>query len=129
MTSKQTPMTPQTLAQRLSQGRIPVAEALRSSMLLADALRKLHEGGGTHGAVSPATVHLTATGLELMPAPPMDEATAYQSPEVLHGGPADARSDIFSFGAVVYEMLSGKRAFEGRERGAMAPSGSPAVDR
>lgn len=122
-------MTPQTLAQRLSQGRIPVADALRYSMLLADALRKLHDGGGAHGAVSPGTINITPAGLELLPAPPFDDATSYQSIEVLEGRPADARSDIFSFGTVVYEMLSGKRAFEGVERGAMAPSGSPAVDR
>ena len=129
MTSTSTAMTSQTLSQCLSQGRIPVAEALRYSMMLAEALRKLHEGGRAHGAVSPMTINLTATGLELLPAPPIDEATSYKSPEVLEGQPADARSDIFSFGAVVYEMLSGKRAFEGAARGAMAPSGSPAVDR
>jgi hypothetical protein len=129
MTSTLTAMTSQTLSQCLSQGRIPVAEALRYSMMLAEALRKLHEGGRAHGAVSPLTINLTATGLELMPAPPIDEATPYKSPEVLAGQPADARSDIFSFGAVVYEMLTGKRAFEGAERGAMAPSGSPSVDR
>ena len=129
MTSTSTAMTSQTLSQCLSQGRIPVAEALRYSMMLAEALRKLHEGGRAHGAVSPMTINLTATGLELLPAPPIDEATSYKSPEVLEGQPADARSDIFSFGAVVYEMLSGKRAFEGAARGPMAPSGSPTVDR
>jgi hypothetical protein len=124
-----TAMTPQTLAQRLTQGRIPVAEALRYSMMLADALRKLHDGGRAHGAVSPSTLNLTAAGLDLLPAPAFDAATPYKAPEVLDGHPADARSDIFSFGAVVYEMLTGKRAFEGTDRGAMAPSGSPAVDR
>ncbi len=129
MTSTSTAMTSQTLAQCLSQGRIPVADALRYSMILAEALRKIHDGGRAHGAVSPATINLTGTGLELLPAPPIDDATSYQSPEVLAGRPADSRSDIFSFGAVVYEMLSGKRAFEGTDRSAMAPSGSPAVDR
>ena len=129
MTSTLTAMTPQTLAQSLSQGRIPVAEALRYSMILAESLRKLHEGGRAHGAVSPSTINLTTTGLELLPAPPIDEATSYKSPEVLEGRPADARSDIFSFGAVVYEMLSGKQAFDGEDRSAVAPSGSPAVDR
>ncbi len=129
MASTSTAMTSQTLAQRLSQGRIPVSEALRYSMMLADALRRLHESGRVHGAVSPSAINLTGTAIELMPAPPIDSATAYKSPEVLDGHPADARSDIFSFGAVVYELLSGKRAFEGSERGSMAPSGSPAVDR
>jgi len=106
-----------------------VADALRYSLILAEALRKLHEGGRTHGAVSPATIQLTAAGLELLPAPALDPATPYKSPEVLDGRPADTRSDVFSFGAVVYEMLSGKRAFEGTDRGGMPPSGSQAVDR
>jgi serine/threonine protein kinase len=120
---------PQTLSQRLSEGRIPVSEALRYAMILADSLRKIHDDGRAHGAVSPSTISLTATGLELLPPPALDSETAYMAPEVLAGRPADSRSDIFSFGAVVYEMLSGKRAFEGAERGAMAPSGSPALDR
>jgi serine/threonine protein kinase len=129
MNSTSTAMIPQTLAQCLSQGRIPVAEALRYSMMLAEALRKIHESGRAHGAVSPATIGLTATGLELLPAPSIDDAVAYKAPEVLDGLPADSRSDVFSFGCVVFEMLSGKRAFEGTDRSAMAPSGSPAVDR
>ncbi|HWD00008.1 MAG TPA: protein kinase [Candidatus Sulfopaludibacter sp.] len=122
-------MTSQTLSQRLSEGRIPVADALRYAMILADALRKIHDDGRAHGAVSPNTIGLTATGLELLPAPALDDATAYMSPEVLEGRPGDSRSDIFSFGAVIYEMLSGKRAFEGTDRSAMAASGSPALDR
>jgi hypothetical protein len=122
-------MPPQTLSQRLSEGRIPVADALRYAMILADALRKIHDDGRAHGAVSPDTIGLTASGLELLPAPALDSAASYMSPEVLEGRPADSRSDIFSFGAVIYEMLSGRKAFEGTDRGAMAPSGSPALDR
>ena len=106
-----------------------MAEALRYSMMLAETLRRLHESGKVHGAVSPATIHMTAAGLELLPAPAVDTAPAYQAPEVLAGRTPDARSDIFSFGAVLYELLTGRRAFEGTERGPIAPSGSPAVDR
>ena len=122
-------MTSQTLSQRLSEGRIPVSDALRYSMILADTLRKLHEDGRAHGAVSPDTLQLTATGLELLPPPALDRAASYMAPEVLEGRPADSRSDIFSFGTIVYEMLSGRRAFEGAERGPMPSSGSPAIDR
>lgn len=122
-------MPPQTLFQRLSEGRIPVADALRYAMILADALRKIHDDGRAHGAVSPDTIGLTASGLELLPPPALDSAASYMSPEVLEGRPADSRSDIFSFGAVIYEMLSGRKAFEGSDRAAMLPSGSPALDR
>jgi eukaryotic-like serine/threonine-protein kinase len=122
-------MPSQTLSQRLSEGRIPVADALRYAMILADALRKIHDDGRAHGAVSPDTIGLTASGLELLQAPALDSAASYMSPEVLEGRPADSRSDIFSFGAVIYEMLSGRKAFEGTDRRAMASSGSPALDR
>jgi len=50
---------PQTLAQRLAQGRIPAPEAQRYAMLLAEALRKIHEAGEVHGGVSPASIMLT----------------------------------------------------------------------
>ncbi|MEI9972307.1 MAG: hypothetical protein WDO73_09795, partial [Ignavibacteriota bacterium] len=57
----------QTLASRLNEGRIPVSEALHYAMSLADALRKLHDAGKAHGAVTPASIELTSTGLELIP--------------------------------------------------------------
>ena len=128
-----------TLAQRMTEGRIPVPEALHYAMSLADSLRKLHDAGKAHGAVSPAGIAVTATGLELIPSlGPPATVTPYTAPEVLQGQPADARSDVFSFGALVFEMLTGRRAFEGDGQTALklalcnsAPpaSGSPAVDR
>lgn len=134
-----TPNTPQTLAQRLSAGKIPVPEALHYAMSLADALRKIHDGGSFHGAVTPSNVAVTAAGLDLMPAlATAATVTPYTAPEVLQGKSADARSDIFAFGAIVFEMLTGRRAFEGDglttlsvslTNAAPAPSGSPAVDR
>jgi serine/threonine protein kinase len=129
----------QTLAQRLAKGRIPVPEALRYSMLLAEALRKIHESGQAHGAVSPSCIALNRAGLDLLPAlGSMGFVTPYTAPEVVQGKPADSRSDIFSFGAILYEMLTGRAPFQADSPAALAaaimnsappPSGSPAVDR
>jgi len=128
-----------TLALRMTEGRIPVPEALHYAMSLADSLRKLHDAGKAHGAVTPSSIVLTATGLDLIPSlGPLATVTPYTAPEVLQGQPADARSDIFSFGALVFEMLTGRRAFDGEGQtelklalcnSAPPPSGSPAVDR
>jgi len=128
-----------TLASRITEGKIPVPEALHYAMSLADALRKLHDAGKSHGAVSPSSIVLTATGLDLIPSlGPPATVTPYTAPEVLQGQPADARSDIFAFGALVFEMLTGRRAFEGAGQvelklalcnSAPPSSGSPAVDR
>jgi Mg2+ and Co2+ transporter CorA len=130
---------PQTLAQRLAQGRIPAAEAERYATILAEALRKIHETGQVHGGVSPATILLAGSGLQLAPAPAARGiVTPYTAPELLAGQPPDSRSDLFAFGAVVYEMFSGRRAFEGDSPAALSaaintstpPScGRPAVDR
>ncbi len=122
-------MNSQSLAQRLSQGRLPVPQALRYATLLAEALRRLHESGRVHGALSPSAILVTATGIELVPNPALDDAIPYQAPEVLAGSAPDARSDIFSFGVILYELLSGTRAFSGAARDKLPPSGSPAVDR
>jgi len=130
--------TTQTLAQRLAEGKLPVTESLRTGTQLAEALRKLHDAGRVHGAVSPASVTLTADGVELAPAIPSSTPTPYTAPEVVAGKPADIASDIFSYGAVLYEMLTGRRAFDGAEGASVAaevtqsqpaPTGSPAVDR
>jgi hypothetical protein len=130
---------PRTLAQRLAQGKIPTAEAERYAMILADALRKIHDAGQVHGSVSPASIVLIGSGLELLPAGHTEGTiTPYTAPELLQGRRADYGSDVFAFGAVVYEMFSGRRAFEGDGPAALSaaintsipPScGSPAVDR
>jgi hypothetical protein len=126
---------PRTLAQRLAEGRLPVSEALRYAMMLAESLRRLHDEGHAHGALSPRCVVLKNGTIELLPG--SGSITPYTAPEALDGRPTDARSDVFSFGAILYEMLTGAHAFEG-EGGALAtalatasprPSGSPAVDR
>jgi len=129
-----------TLAQRLSEGRLPVAEALRYSVQLAEELRKLHDAGGVHGAVTPSNLGLGPDGVELLPAPEGSARaiTPYTAPEVVQGLPADPRSDIFAFGAILFEMFTGRQAFDGETRATLAAnltkaptpaSGSPAVDR
>jgi hypothetical protein len=136
-----TPQTDRkTLAQRIAEGRMPASEALRCAMQVGDALRKLHDSGRAHGAVTPSHIVLSDAGAELLPAQE-DSAgavTCYTAPELLLGRPADPRSDIFSFGAVLYEMLTGRPAFEGEGRATLAAninaaptpsSGSPAADR
>lgn len=140
MNTLEFPTTTQTLRQRLNEGRIPVQDGLRYAALLAEALRKMHGDGRVHGSVTPDSIALTATGLDLLPAVPgIIRVTPYTAPEMAaEHKPADARSDIFSFGTVVFETLTGRKAFEGETESAIlaalcaapAPlSGSPAVDR
>lgn len=129
MTETTTPTDCKTLAQRLSEGRLPATEGLRYAMILAETLRRMHEEGRAHGAVAPGNIGVTETGLELQGSHLTPTATSYAAPEVLDGRPADARSDIFSFGAILYEILTGRAPFQGKDRTAPMPSGSPAVDR
>jgi serine/threonine protein kinase len=129
-----------TLAQRLSEGRLPVAQALRYAIQLAGSLRELHERGTAHGAVTPSNVALLADGLELLPGRQGSAGaiTAYTAPEVVQGDAADMRSDIFGLGAILFEMFTGRRAFDGESRAALMASltkspapatGTPALDR
>ncbi len=120
--------TSQTLDQRLAEGAIPAAQALRYAITLGEALRQMHDAGQVHGAVSPVDITVSGTRLELRPtAAPAGGATPYTAPELLQGHPADARSDIFSFGAVVYEMVTGRPAFQGDNPTALAEAISHAV--
>jgi len=136
-----------TLDQRLARGPVPVADALRIAIELADALDKAHRAGVTHRDLKPSNIKLTKSGVKLLdfglartgaplvtgaamtlaPTTPA-ELTArgtilgtlqYMSPEQLEGQEADARSDIFSFGAVLYEMLTGRRAFTGKSQASL----------
>ena len=130
MTGFDTPITTKTLAQSLAEGRIPAPDALRFAMQLAEALRKIHEEGRVHGSVSPSAISLDNHRAELMSGVAAPGGTTpYIAPEVLAGNQPDSRSDVFSLGAVIYEMLTGQPAFEGADRSTPAPSGSPAVDR
>ena len=130
----------ETLADRLAKGPLPLDDALRCAIAIGDALDKGHRKGIVHRDLKPANVMLTKRGVKLLdfglakvqprePAPGLSGATTgsspitsqgtilgtlpYMSPEQVEGKEADPRSDIFSLGALVYEMATGKRAFEG----------------
>src|SRR5215467_9111568 len=128
----------QTLADRLRRGPLPVEQALTIAIEIAAALEAAHRKGIVHRDLKPANIMLTKNGAKLLDfgiarpltAPPnamVGQTTAwtltadgrllgtvhYMSPEQLEGREADARSDLFAFGAVLYEMLTGKRAFDG----------------
>src|SRR5271170_157195 len=110
-------------------GPLPVEEALRLALQMAAALEAAHAKGITHRDLKPANILVTKEGVKLLDfglAKAVDgtdgtrtiEGTilgtpSYMAPEQIEGKPCDARSDVFSFGAVLYEMLAGRRAFDG----------------
>ena len=133
----------ETLAQRLEKGALPLDQALQHAIEIADALNAAHQQGIVHRDLKPANIMLTRTGATLLDfglaklkpshnaavgvsAPTVSagltgEGTIlgtlqYMAPEQLEGREADTRSDIFAFGAVVYEMVTGRRAFEGESQ-------------
>src|SRR5437764_13791782 len=98
-------MTPtdelRTLAHRIAEGRLPVSEALRYAMQVGECLRKLHDSGEAHGAITPAHIYLTENGAGLV-AVDDEEAkraiTPYTATAVMLGRAAEPRTDILSFG-------------------------------
>ncbi|HXY08331.1 MAG TPA: protein kinase [Terriglobales bacterium] len=133
----------ETLADRLRKGSLPLEQVLRVAAEICEGLEKAHRSGVVHRDLKPGNIMLTKSGAKLMdfglakaacPAvgagsssdslatmsgPLTTEGTIvgtiqYMSPEQVEGKEADARSDIFSLGAVLYEMITGKRAFEGK---------------
>jgi Tol biopolymer transport system component len=105
----------QSLAERLSQGGLPAKEALRYALDIGAALNRAHKAGAVHGKLSPHAILLTASGARIVrPVAGTDlDALAYRSPEQVSGEKPDWRSDIFSFGTLLYEMVTGRRAFSG----------------
>ena len=132
----------ETLRDRMERGRLEVKEAQRFGLEIARGLAAAHEAGIVHRDVKPGNVMITRAGfvkvldfgLAKQIAPERDATSsatatfsspvvtrpgallgtpAYMSPEQAEGFPADTRSDVFAFGGVLYEMLTGKRPFDG----------------
>jgi serine/threonine protein kinase len=132
----------QTLADRLQKGALPIEQVLKTGIEIADALAKAHHQGIIHRDLKTGNIMLTKSGAKLMDfglAKPVRAAflagtsvgtptlsnrlttegtivgtLQYMAPEQLEGKEADVRSDIFAFGAVLYEMVTGKSAFGGK---------------
>ena len=118
-------------------GPLPIGQALQYAMQVCDALEAAHKAGITHRDLKPSNIMVTKSGIKLLdfglaktrvrPFSDSDETVTqiftatgqvmgtlqYMAPEQLQGKEADARSDIFSFGAVMHEMFTGNRAFRG----------------
>ena len=134
----------QTLSERVAKRPLDLDEVLEYGVQIADALDKAHRRGVVHRDLKPSNIILTATGAKLLdfglakftvvPGPIQGFSTMgthqrpltqegtilgtlqYMAPEQLEGDEADARTDIFAFGAVLYEMLTSRRAFDGKTR-------------
>src|SRR5207245_1204024 len=131
-----------TLADRLRDGAVPIAEALSLARQIADALDAAHERGIVHRDLKPANIKVTrdgqvkvldfglakvvaddAAGPNLAQSPTRTAdgtrdgiilgTAAYMSPEQARGKPVDKRTDIWAFGCVLYELLTGRAAFAG----------------
>jgi serine/threonine protein kinase/Tol biopolymer transport system component len=131
----------ETLADRLTKGALPLDQALQVAIQIADALAAAHKVGIVHRDLKPGNIMLTKGGARLLdfglskPAvsvpggaqlsmlpttPPITQQGSilgtfqYMAPEQLEGQDADTRTDIFAFGGVLYEMLTGHKAFDGK---------------
>ena len=137
----------ETLAARLERGPLPLPDLLRCALEVGDALEKAHRKGLIHRDLKPGNIMLTKSGAKLldfgvarsvapggaaggataaatMTSPLTAEGTIlgtfqYMAPEVLEGGEADARSDIFGFGLILYEMAAGRRPFTGKTQASL----------
>ncbi len=159
------------LADRLGRGPLPPEQAIRFGAEIAGALEAAHRAGIVHRDLKPGNVMLTKSGVKLLDfglargfeAPSAASLTgmptlgrdltaegavvgtvAYMAPEQLEGRPTDARTDIFALGAVLYEMLTGRKAFSGASSAtlisailttdppavsSLAPASPPGLDR
>jgi eukaryotic-like serine/threonine-protein kinase len=136
----------ETLAQRLTKGALPPADVLKIGAQIADALDRAHRAGVMHRDLKPGNVMLTRSGAKLMDfglaratglgavtdltssptvvGPLTAEGTIigtfqYMAPEQLEGQEVDARADLWALGCVLYEMATGRRAFDGKSQASL----------
>ena len=136
----------ETLAKRLKKSPLPLDKALEYGAQIADGLDKAHRAGIVHRDLKPANVMVTKSGVKLLDfglarLAPNEPATGsskaptqqkdltkeqailgtlqYMAPEQLEGKTADARKDLFAFGEVLYEMVTGRKAFEGKSQASL----------
>ncbi len=135
----------ETLAERLTRGPLGRGELFRSAIDIADALVETHRHGVVHGDLKPGNIMLTGDGAKLLDfglatlspvaaangaagaAEPGPSARAggtlpYMAPEQLEGRATDHRIDIFAFGAILYETITGRKAFDGHDPRAPHPT-------
>src|ERR1041385_3961706 len=130
----------ETLAERIARGPLPLADVIRYGIQISEALDRAHQAGIVHRDLKPGNIMITKSGAKLLDfglakasaaavggdAPTIQkdltqEGTIlgtfqYMSPEQFEGTEAGARTDIFALGAVLYEMTTGRRAFDGKTR-------------
>ena len=142
----------ETLAARIAKGPLPVDDAVRYAVEIAEALEKAHRAGVVHRDLKPGNIMITPSGAKLLDfglarlrsasdtnpsteVKPLTEkgvvvgTLQYMAPEQIAGGAIDERTDIFAFGTVIYEMLTGTAAFQATTRTSLVAaivSGEPA---
>ena len=138
----------ETLAERLSKGALPMDQVLRYGMQIADALDKAHKQGIVHRDLKPGNIMITKSGIKLLDfglaklQAPVQEVISevsslptrqrdltaegtiigtlqYMSPEQLEGREADARTDLFALGLILYEIATGRKAFTGKSQASL----------
>src|SRR5690349_20754806 len=97
------------LSDRLAQGPLSPAEAQQYAAALADALRRLHDQGTVVGTLEPSRVVLAGPVVKLVTGDAASGVTPYTAPEQVNGNSPDTRSDIFAFGCIFHEMLTGQK--------------------